>query len=147
MKSVKIDNTYILTETIISFRTFQVENFIALEIFNGKKYTKYFEIFQSKEVEYHYLFGAKQNSKTIKILDKIDILMEKLCEFVGNNLLKTLTLLKSRKKEDIVFRLDDEIRQILEKSELVENIKKLAKEYENEQSNKGFFKKFFLKDK
>ncbi|EHT8119033.1 hypothetical protein KXN05_001730, partial [Campylobacter jejuni] len=95
------------------------------------------------ELEYHYIFGAKQNSKTIKILDNIDILMEKLCVFIGNNLLETLAFLESRKKEDIVFGLDNEIRQILEKSELVENIKKLVKEYKNEQSNKGFFKKFF----
>lgn len=145
MKSVKIGNNYILAETIKSFSVFQDENFIALEIFNGKKYTKYFEIFQSKELEYHYIFGAKQNSKTIKILDNIDILMEKLCVFIGNNLLETLAFLESRKKEDIVFELDNEIRQILEKSELVENIKKLVKEYKNEQSNKGFLKKVFFK--
>ncbi|EFO6397206.1 hypothetical protein ACN50M_001774 [Campylobacter jejuni] len=143
MKSVKINNTYILAETIKSFRIFQDENFVVLEIFNGEQYTQCFEIFQSKEVEYHYLFGVKQNSKTIKILNDIDISMQKLCGVIGNNLLETLAFLKSRKKEDIVFRLDNEITQILEKSELVENINKLVKEYENEQSNKGFFKKFF----
>lgn len=143
MKTIKINNTYILSETIKSFRIFQDENFVVLKIFNGKQYTQCFEIFQNKEVEYHYLFGAKQNSKTIKILNEIDILMEKLCGVIGNNLLETLAFLESRKKEDIVFRLDDEITQFLEKSEFVINIKNLVKEYENEQSNKSFFKKFF----
>lgn len=33
--------------------------------------------------------------------------MQKLCGVIGNNLLETLALLESRKKEDIVFRLDD----------------------------------------
>ncbi|HEB9422991.1 TPA: hypothetical protein RZK55_000743 [Campylobacter jejuni] len=143
MKSVKINNIYILAETIKSFTIFQDENFVVLEIFNGKQYAQRFQIFQSKEVEYHYVFGVKQNSKTIKILNDIDISMQKLCEVLGSNLLQTLALLESRKKEDIVFRLDDEITQILEKSKLVEIINKLVKEYENEQSNKGFFKKFF----
>ncbi|EHI6452719.1 hypothetical protein J9429_001554, partial [Campylobacter jejuni] len=95
MKSVKINNTYILAETIKSFRIFQDENFVVLEIFNGEQYTQCFEIFQSKEVKYHYLFGVKQNSKTIKILNDIDISMQKLCGVIGNNLLETLAFLES----------------------------------------------------
>ncbi|EAI2463139.1 hypothetical protein E2Y98_08555 [Campylobacter jejuni] len=85
MKLVKICNTYILAETIKSFRIFQDENFVVLEIFNGEQYGQCFEIFQSKEVEYHYLFGVKQNSKTIKILNDIDISMQKLCGVVYIN--------------------------------------------------------------
>ncbi|EAH8152734.1 hypothetical protein O8I42_01800 [Campylobacter lari] len=141
MKLVKINNTYIVAETIKSFRIFQDENFIALEIFNGKKYTEYFEIFQSGKMERYYLFGANQNSKTKNILNDIDILTQKLCEVISNNLVETLALVESI-KEDISFRLDDEITEILEKSELVKNIKKLVKEYENEKSNKCFLKIF-----
>lgn len=144
MKVIKIKDTYINAETIKSFKIFHDENFIELEIFNGKIYTKYFEIFQSKKLEYHYIFGTKQNSKTSKILDEIANLMQKLCENINNTLIETLCFVE-RRCEDFVFRLDDEITQILEKSEIVKNIQKLVVEYEKEQNKNSLLTRFFYK--
>ncbi|ENP5969778.1 hypothetical protein ACDZ95_000021 [Campylobacter coli] len=144
MKVIKINSSFIRPHTIKSFSVYAEQEFIVLEIFNGQQYTQCFEIFQSKEVDYHYLFGVKQNSKTVMILDEIDNLMQKLAV---NTSLEVKRLLSKRKgsifKNETMF-LDCELFNFLAKSEEKNNIELLIKEYRKEQRKIGFFKRFFL---
>ncbi len=78
MKMIKINSYFIRPHTIKSFSVYAEQEFIVLKIFNGINYIQHFKIFQNKELDYHYIFGAKQNSKTVMILDEIDNLMQKL---------------------------------------------------------------------
>ncbi|EDP8326292.1 hypothetical protein G3M21_001663, partial [Campylobacter coli] len=91
-----------------------------------------------------YIFGAKQNSKTVIILDEIDNLMQKLA---ANTSLEVKRLLSKRKgsifKNETMF-LDCELFNFLAKSEEKNNIELLIKEYRKEQRKIGFFKRFFL---
>ncbi|EOD4751472.1 hypothetical protein ACJUIR_000895 [Campylobacter jejuni] len=94
MKVIKINSSFIRPHTIKSFSVYAEQEFIVLKIFNGVNYIQDFEIFKSKELDYHYTFGVKQNSKTVMILDEIDNLMQKLAV---NTSLEVKRLLSKRK--------------------------------------------------
>ncbi|EHC3091728.1 hypothetical protein JTQ25_001552 [Campylobacter coli] len=144
MKVIKINSSFIRPHTIKSFSVYAEQEFIVLKIFNGVNYIQDFEIFKSKELDYHYTFGVKQNSKTVMILDEIDNLMQKLAV---NTSLEVKRLLSKRKgsifKNGTIF-LDYELFNFLQKSEEKNNIELLVKEYRKEQRKIGFFKRFFL---